>query len=190
MSEWVYSTDAAIRRRQEKVVGWLRSATGYTGPGSTPTLGTMTHNILFLGPVGTGKDRLCSWLVRVALSEGKIVRRFSGPEMYSKARGYIESGTEEEFIDHLVECDVLFISDPLPPGGTLTAYQASLLYRVIDDRWRMHRPIWVTINVGQKEAPERLTPQVWDRLKSGATLLYCDWKSFRRPTTVIGAEEQ
>ncbi|AMV18236.1 ATP-binding protein [Planctomyces sp. SH-PL14] len=188
MSDWVYSSNPESSALQRKVISWICEQTGYTSPERQPTLARLTRNIVFMGPVGTGKDRLAAWLVKVAVMERKAVLWFNGPDLFAKARTYMGiPGGEDDFVDHLSAADILVLSDPVPPGGKVTEFQAQFLYRVLDRRGRYDRPTWATVNVlDDGSAQERLTPQVWDRLVAGADVLICNWNSFRRPRSRVG----
>jgi DNA replication protein DnaC len=77
--------------------------------------------------------------------------------------------------------NVLAISDPTPPLGELSDYQRSMLFRVVDRRYRDLRPTWVTINAADSaEAERKIAPNIIDRLAHGALVLRCNWPSYRR----------
>jgi DNA replication protein DnaC len=189
LSNWILSSDPIEKKRQESVLGFLRKSTGFISDDGRPTLDELSRNVIFIGPPGTGKDMLMGWLVRVAVSQGKTVEWFNGPNLFGRTREMIrEDASELDFLKRLRLLDVLCLSDPFPPGGgKLSDSQVSWLYRIVDERYRAVRPIFATINVSnQKEAEERLTPQVWDRLVDGASLVLCSWKSFRKQQELIG----
>ena len=140
--------------------------------------------LLLFGPAGTGKDHLLVATVRFAIREyGVRVGWKNGVDLFADARDRIASDcTEREMLAKLVSPDVLYLSDPLPPYGTLTEYQASTLFRAIDRRYSLGKPTWMTLNVAsRKEAAERMGPQIVDRLTDGAVVLHCDWPSHRHP---------
>lgn len=76
---------------------------------------------------------------------------------------------------------MLAISDPTPPLGEVRSdWQRSLLFRIVDRRYRDLKPTWVTINAASaEEAEKRLTPNIIDRLSHDAVIVRCNWKSFR-----------
>jgi len=139
--------------------------------------------LILFGPKGTGKDHLMTAAVRAVIGTGRRVTWQNGMDLFGDVRDMLDSGTSErKFIDRLVGPDVLYLSDPLPPMGRLTEFQASMLFRVIDGRYSRRRVTWATINVsGRSELDERLGPQNADRLVDGALALFCNWPSFRKP---------
>jgi DNA replication protein DnaC len=180
LSNWVF--DPEHRKRQETVVGVVSDIAHdierHIAAG---------QNIVFFGPPGTGKDRLLASLIRAALHARKSVRFVSGANLWASTRDLIDRAvSEQSFLREFTAPDVLCISDPIPPGTSLSEFQASWLYRIVDGRYRDLKPVWVTANVAdRKEGEMRMTPQVWDRLRDGAITIHCNWPSFRRPEKQI-----
>jgi DNA replication protein DnaC len=140
------------------------------------------EGLVLFGKQGTGKDHLMAGMLFHAARIGFTVRLVNGMDMY---RGVSETwGTDAKESDRLKELtgpDILAISDPLPPTGKLQDYQTNFLYSVIDQRYRKMKPTWVTANFfSGKDAAERLSSQVADRMKDGALTLYCNWPSYRK----------
>jgi len=141
------------------------------------------QNVILYGPSGTGKDHLLCGLARRAIWEyGLCVHRISGPALFRVLRDAIDSKAAESRV--LAPCrtaDVLLLSDPLPPTGNLTDWQAAVLYDVVDYRYGRKAPIWCALNVADAaEANRRLTPAILDRLRDGALVLNCHWRSWRK----------
>lgn len=140
------------------------------------------HGLLLFGPVGTGKDHLMFAAIREACRAGLRVEWRNGLDWFGVLRDRIGTDFDEETtIRELVNCDVLALSDPLPPHGDLSSYQGQMLLRVIDRRYRRLKSTWVTMNVKDRaEATERMGAAVVDRLCDGALAVFCNWKSHRR----------
>lgn len=165
--------------------------------------------VMLYGPAGTGKDHLlialahkvigkrrgdvlfnqqanCEtgrWYTPRGMKQQFSMEWLSGVEFYSALRSGMNNKNfdEESFIYSFTSPAVLIISDPIPPRGSLTDYQASMLLDVIDGRYRNRRTIWTTLNVATpREAEERLTPQIVDRLKDGSICIHCNWPSHRK----------
>lgn len=140
------------------------------------------RGVLLYGPPGTGKDHLLVALCRAAvLHHGYRVEWINGLDWQGEIRDRMgRDEPEAKAIRALVGPDCLAISDPLPPWGGLTGFQAQMLFRVIDARYRDCKPTWLTMNVASKEeADERLGVAVVDRLQQQALLWFCCWGSYR-----------
>ncbi len=147
--------------------------------------------LIFNGPPGTGKDHLMAAVMREAVNAGARLKWASGPALFARLRDSldVDSSTETEWIATLRSPTVLAISDPLPPTGGLTNYQAAMLYAAIDGRYNMQRSTWLTMNTGGKDdAAKRLTEPILDRLKHGSIVLLCDWPSYRTVRSKDAAE--
>jgi DNA replication protein DnaC len=138
--------------------------------------------IVLFGPSGTGKDHLLVALAKVALEHGHTVRWTNGLDLFADLRDAMTDNVPEgDVIDRLTRSDVLVLSDPVPPVGALTVYQAATLLRAIDRRYSDLKPTWVSLNVKNgDEADERIGAAVVDRLRDGALCYFCDWPSWRR----------
>jgi len=141
------------------------------------------EGLLFYGPPGTGKDHLLvATGMMVTLYHGAAVRWMNGLDLWGLFRDAIHNGDDEDSVLYPLEsADVLYISDPLPPSGAITEYQAAQFARFLDSRYRACRPTWVTMNVANKaEAEARLGVPIVDRLRDGAMCIACNWPSYRK----------
>lgn len=140
------------------------------------------RNVILYGPPGTGKDHLLVALVRAAVATFHSVEWCDAQTLYGKFRDAIGADkSESSVMDELTRAGVLAISDPTPPLGELSEYQRSMLFRIVDRRYRDLRPTWVTINAADsKEAEQKIAPNIVDRLAHGALVLRCNWPSYRR----------
>jgi DNA replication protein DnaC len=138
--------------------------------------------VLFIGPPGTGKDHLMVALCRAAILAGRTVRWENGQDLWGSVRDAIsDDKNEAAMIRSYVSCDVLALSDPLPPRGEMSPHQIATLFRIIDGRYSNLRPTWVTLNVANRvEAEERMGAQIIDRLAHGSLAVICNWPSYRK----------
>lgn len=145
------------------------------------------EGIVLYGPVGTGKDHLAFAVARAIVGSFGRVRWVRGQDWFGSLRDGMDSGTpESQTLNEMILPPWLVLSDPLPPAGSLTTYQTSMLFRAIDERYSSGRPTIVTINVADdSEADSRLGAAVWDRLCHGAWKLHCKWGSHRKPAKEI-----
>lgn len=144
------------------------------------------QGVVLYGPAGTGKDHLLIALGKLAAASGLGVKRVCGPELFRLMRDAMAAGEESAKIDSLKYWPVLILSDPLPPIGVLTPYQASILYELVDWRWTRGLVTWASLNVASsQEADERLGAAIVDRLQDGAWVIACRWSSHRKANRVI-----
>lgn len=146
------------------------------------------EGLVLVGPVGTGKDHLAFGAVAaVVLACDVSAAWIACRDLFGAARDRIGGdGDERRFVRDLTTPDLLILSDPCPPVGDLTPWQADLLFRVTDERWRARRPTVVTANVADDdEADRRIGAPTWDRLTDRAWRAVTRWPSFRRPVRNI-----
>ena len=139
--------------------------------------------LLLIGPSGTGKDHLLIGLARIAIGADLAVRWASGPKLFSRVRQAIDSDHEspEAVLRPYERAQILILSDLVPPTGRLTDFQCESTYRLVDERYNQLLPTWMAANVKDRaELETGLGVPVVDRLVHGATVLPCDWTSFRR----------
>lgn len=153
---------------------------------------TDCRNLVLYGPVGTGKDHLAFAIGAAAtLYHGKVVGWINGQDWFGEIRDQMSDDGESErrIILRLCGSDVLVISDPLPPYGSLSQHQGTMLYRLINARYRFGKPTIVTVNVADDdEADNRLGAATWDRLRDRAWQVNCNWPSFRKPARIVNGK--
>lgn len=139
-------------------------------------------NVILYGPPGTGKDHLLVAVVRAAVAADLSAEWINGQDLYGNLRDRIDTDTSEErSVRQFCHADVLAISDPVPPKGETSSYSATMLYRIIDRRYRELKSTWITVNVATaEEATESLTGPIFDRLTDNCVTVYCNWPSYRR----------
>lgn len=146
------------------------------------------EQLVLYGDVGTGKDHL-AWCVAATaiVRHGWHVHWIKGIDWYGDLRDAIGDGrNESSLIEVIGSPTICVLSDPLPPVGSLTQYQAAMLYRGVDRRYSGGKLTIVTLNVSSdEEADERLGAPVWDRICHGAWKLACRWPSYRQPVKDI-----
>lgn len=146
------------------------------------------EGLLLYGPVGTGKDHLAMAVCRLAVKERFSVGWVNGQDWFGDLRDLMdtEKRTERQEIHSLCYPSILVVSDPLPPFGGLGQHMATMLYRLIGERYATNKPTIVTVNVASdEEAIERMGAPTWDRMGHGAWKLFCNWPSYRKPARIV-----
>jgi DNA replication protein DnaC len=140
------------------------------------------RGLILFGPKGTGKDHLAMACARAAIAAFCSLRWVNGADLFGDFRDAMGSGEREsDLLAKYTGPDVLWISDPLPPAGSLTEFQTTTLFRLLDRRYSHRLGTWITVNVaGASELEQRIGAQNFDRLRDGALVLHCNWKSYRR----------
>lgn len=139
------------------------------------------RGIVWFGSVGTGKDHCLAAMLYQACRNGFRTHWVDCQGLFGLSRDRIATGESERDLDgSLISPDVLGLSDLLPPAGSLSNWNVTLLRRVIDARNRQMRPTWATANAAdERELIEVLTPQVWSRLRENADVFHCHWADYR-----------
>ena len=138
------------------------------------------QGLLLFGPSGTGKDHLLTGLSRVAVANDITIKWVNGSTLYRSMREGMGED-EGELVDKYIYPAILYLSDPIPPVGSLTPFQASTLFAIIDGRYRDKKPTWASLNIANgQEAESRLGSAIADRLRDGAISFNCSWPSYRK----------
>ncbi len=163
---------------QQKAVGVIRSFCERIADNVSQGICLTLH-----GPCGTGKDHLLVCCLKAAIRADLTVRWVNGAELFGSFRDAIETGrSEAAAIREYAAPQVLAISDPLPPTGELTPFQQSMLFRILDARYRALQPVWITINAaGRNELDQRMGVALAERLLDAGLVVGCAWPSHRRP---------
>lgn len=178
ISKFQFYGSTEEQARQKEVIELVRDF------GSAVVERTRTgRGVIFYGSSGTGKDMLQSALMRNACKLGLTVDWINGLDLFGEFRDRMESKgkSEEAKFRALAQPDILAISDPLPPYGQLTPFQTTVLSRLVDRRYRMLKPVWITVNVASRaEAERRMGHSTVDRISERALLVCTDWPSYRQ----------
>ncbi len=146
------------------------------------------EGIVLFGPVGTGKDHLLVSVGGIAVQRyDKRVRLINAQEWFGEVRDAMDSNrAEKNLIGEMSWPDVLIISDPVPPTGSLGQHMATMLYRLVEKRDSRGKATWMTVNVkDDADADKQLGEPTWDRLCDRAWKLHCNWPSHRKPARKV-----
>lgn len=148
-----------------------------------------TGGLWLVGPPGTGKTHLGSAMVIEVVRRQKrwaaihsaraIVRmlRSTWGKHDRRAREDDPAQTEQELLEDLGTIALLVI-DEIGVGFGSEAEMVQL-FDVIDLRYRNQLPTVVISNLTAKDLKPVLGDAAFDRLREGATIVPCNWKSYR-----------
>jgi DNA replication protein DnaC len=141
-------------------------------------------NVLLIGPKGSGKDHLlCALAKRVFAETTKAPTWDNGVELLEQFHREAMGG--RAIFDVFIPCpkssDIWYVSDPVPPEGSLSESKKAAMFKLVDYRYSHAKPTWMTLNVFDgTEAETRLGAQTVDRLRHDALILFCRWESYRK----------
>ena len=148
--------------------------------------------LILFGPTGCGKDHLLAALLKIAVAKhGFTAHWCDGVKLFAESRYAIGEDNEHALLRKLTTPQILALSDPVPPTGALTQFQACLLRDMVDQRYRAGLSTWLLTNLDQREAAEAaLTGPLLSRLRHNSLQLLCDWGSYRDRTTTLPASDE
>jgi DNA replication protein DnaC len=157
-----------------------------------------TTSLWLLGLPGTGKSHLGAAMVNHIITNSAVpARMHSGQEIVRMLRatwnrdkppttdswedenGYHNGRviTEDELIHDIAHCKLLVL-DEVGVGHGSNA-EAVQLFEVLDLRYKLEKPTVLLSNLAPTALKVALGERVYDRLREGATVKACDWKSYR-----------
>lgn len=196
-----WNFDALIRQRGERYAGCRIKNYEVTTPQQREAIAKLKsyldgiqdnlengRGLLLFGPKGCGKDHLAMACAHHAIAKMDphtfTVQWANGMDIFARVRDSMNPDggeTEEQVFGDLAHKGLLWISDPVPPTGTLTEFQQTFLFRVLDHRYNHLLPTWVTCNVTSGgELDTRIGAQNGDRLRHGAHAIFTNWDSYRK----------
>lgn len=141
--------------------------------------------LIFYGTIGTGKDHLMMGVAKRLFNAMKTVAWTNGPKLKTRMRNCIKGDDSEEALNR--DClapDFLWISDLVVAGNSLSPFQSDCVYQIVEARYASGKPTLITINVDSaNEFNSLLGAATADRLRANALTHFCDWESFRKPST-------
>lgn len=134
--------------------------------------------VIFIGPVGTGKDHLAAALMAwLAGTRGAICKRVSAQNWF---RMISDRSVTDDFFRSLIRPHVLTISDPVVAHGKLTDAHLRDLFALVDARADAGRSTWVTTNAKDRnQLADLIGSQTCSRLFGGAWVFQTNWPDYR-----------
>ena len=145
-----------------------------------------SQNILLIGSTGTGKTMLASIIASQVSDKGYNVKMLRSSDIaeQAKATWHKQSPiTEAEYINGLINCDLLVIDEIGVADTSVSAEWANKdrerLSAIIDGRYNNGKPTIFTSNFGKQRLIEWFGDRSWDRVQQNSVLCVCDWSSYR-----------
>jgi len=148
-----------------------------------PDLLSQSGGLLLFGHPGTGKDHVLAALLKLAVyGHGLSVEWFDGGSLFDLFH-YAAKSEESDLKnlnDRLGKPQILAISDPQPPKGSLSDSQVRRIRDVIDRRYRAGLSTWITTNLDTRQHTESLlTTPLMQRLREGSRQFEFNWPPYR-----------
>lgn len=114
------------------------------------------------GGAGTGKTFLASLIAREFILHYRNVIFGDFPGLLGDLKATFDKGTTEDLLNHYIDCDLLVLDDL----GTeqVSDWSASILYRLVNDRYNSDKPLIVTSNYDLQGLSRRLSTPLDDFL--------------------------
>ena len=189
-----FETYIATTPKQQAILADCRAYMALFVKGEPPP----TTSLWLLGVPGTGKSHLGAAMVNHVInssatparmhSSQEIIRMLRAtwnrdkpvaPLAWEDGHGYHEEPvrTEDDLIHDIAHCKLLVL-DEIGVGHGSNAEHVQL-FEVLDLRYKLEKPTVLLSNLAPSALKIALGERVYDRLREGATVKACDWKSYR-----------
>lgn len=139
------------------------------------------RGLILSGPTGSGKSHLVAAIANHLLQQEIPVVLQSVPRLlvkYSTTQRFSSEMTSEQFIDTLVDVDLLILDDL--GAQQRGEWAEAVLYTVIDERYRRERPVVVTTNLAPRDLETAIGTRIMDRLAETCRIITIRATSYRR----------
>lgn len=147
------------------------------------------QGLLFFGRPGNGKSHLAAAIVNALVAAGRTCVFRSTPALLKKLQETYKPEarlTEAEILSVLQEADLLVLDDL--GAEKMTEWAESMLYYVIDQRYRWRRPLIATTNSTLEALEDHVSARSFDRLLEMCVLVENQASSYRRERAEVRSE--
>lgn len=145
------------------------------------------RGLWLIGPPGTGKTHLGAAMVSAAIDRdiGGVMLTARDIVRELRATWKRDATESEDDVIQFYGTRPLLVIDEIGVGFGSEAEQLQL-FDIVDMRYQLRRPTVVVSNLSVAKVRAVLGERLFDRLREGATVHVCDWKSAR----AWGSDEQ
>lgn len=139
------------------------------------------QGLLVMGEPGNGKTHLAAAIVNALIPKGKACVFRSVPALLKKLQASYSPNSkfsESDILAVLQDADLLVLDDL--GAEKMTEWSESMLYYIVDQRYRWKKPLIVTTNCDIEVLEERIGTRTFDRLLEMCVLVRNTATSFRR----------
>lgn len=139
------------------------------------------ESFMFWGEAGNGKSHLAAAIANELKALGKIVVFISMPDLLAKIKATFNKksqDSESQIMKALQQAELIIIDDI--GAEKVSDWVQEVIFRIVDGRYKMMKPIFVTSNLEPKELAERIGKRAYDRLVEISQPIKNDASSYRR----------
>lgn len=134
--------------------------------------------LAMIGRPGTGKTHLAAAIIRELVKSSVRSLYVSTYEIFSMVRANQLSIGEDASIEAFTDCDLLVIDEL--GVKSMTEWELSILFRVINDRYNKYKPVIVISNLPPAGFKTYVGERIFDRIRdSNGVSITFDWDSYR-----------
>lgn len=137
--------------------------------------------MILSGPTGSGKTHLAAAIANELTEREHTVIFQSVPELLLRIRSTFNRGaetTEEQLVNELLRCHLLVLDDL--GSEKATEWTEATLFELIDQRYRLERPVVVTTNLSPAALGKAIGTRTMDRLVEMCDIHTIQASSYRR----------
>ena len=149
------------------------------------------NDLVLVGPAGVGKDYLASALLnQLTLKFRNARHHFRYIDGIDLRNDLMEAKTSDfasypARIAHYAGYHLLYVSDPFPQKAQLSDFERGAIFDVLEKRQHTGCNIFTCNATDYAQLCDQIGEANASRIFDGATVVPCDWQSFRQPTLFV-----